>query len=589
MVARASKKGTDSQDTGSDPPDYAAIAERYARDVLADRRGKWTCKWTWLCAQRQIKDLKRAKSGRWEFYFDPWYVADVCGFIEKLPHIEGDWGGKTIKLEPAQVFWLACIFGWRRKSDGRRRFTRAYLEMARKNAKSTLAAGVALYCLTCEGETGPQVIIGATTGEQARKVFRPASEMVKKTVDLREAFGVAAYSRSIPCYQNGGFIQPINAKSESQDGWNPHVGILDELHAHKNRGLYDVIRSGMGGRKNPLLWVITTAGYNVTGVCYEQRTLLTKVLEGVVEADHLWGIIYTIEEEEKDASGRVIKPADDVYDERCWIKANPLLGVSVDLEEMRGYAIEAKNSPETYGEFVTKRLNVWMRAKKGHVNISIWLKNTRGAVDLDELVKVPCWGGLDLASVSDMNVFRLVWKVDDRVLTWGRRYLPEDVIKPRTEQGNVPYQVWNRAGLLVATPGNVSDYGFIQRDIEWALDTFNVQAIGFDPWNATDLVNRLLEKGAPMVLFRQGHQSYNGPMKELDRLYLSGKLDTGGDPILDWCASNLVARKDPNENLAPDKKNSQEKIDDYVALLMALGMSSSEETSVYESRGIRTL
>lgn len=588
-MARARTKETNSPDTGSEPPDYVAIAERYARDAVADRRGKWTCKWTRLCAQRHLNDLKRAKSGRWEYYFDPWHAEDVCGFIEKLPHVEGEWDTKTITLAPPQVFWLCCIFGWRRKSDRRRRFTRVYLEMARKNAKSTLAAAVSLYCLTCEGEVGPQIIIGATTGEQARKIFRPAQEMVKKTPDLREAFQVAAMSRSIPCYSNGGFIQPINAKSESQDGWNPHVGLLDELHAHKTRGLYDVIRSGMGGRKNPLLWVITTAGYNVLGVCYEQRTFLTKVLQGVVEADHVWGIIYTIDEEERDADGRVTKKGDDVFDESCWPKANPMLGVSVDLKEMQGYAIEARNSPESYGEFVTKRLNVWTRAKKGHVNITIWLQKTRGPVDLDALVKVPCWGGLDLASVSDMNAFRLVWKVGDRVITWGRRYLPEDVIAPRTSQGNVPYQVWKRAGLLVPTPGNVTDYDFIERDIMWALDTFNVQAIGFDPWNSTDLVNRLLNKGAPMVLFRQGTPTFNAPMKELDRLYLSGHLDTDGDPILDWCASNVVSRKDVNENIAPDKKHSSEKIDDYVALVMAIGMSMTEEKSVYEERGIVVL
>lgn len=576
---------TDSAGTDSAQRDYAAIAERYARDAVADRKGTWTCKWVRLAAARHLNDLKRAKRGGWRFQFSAWHANDVCGFIEKLPHVEGSWESQTISLEPAQVFWLVCIFGWRRKTDGRRRFTTVYIEVARKNAKSTLAAGVALYCLTCEGEVGPQIIIGATTGEQAKKVFSPAKRMVEMTGDLREEFKVAAFSRSVTCYQNGGFIQTINAKSKTQDGWNPHVAMLDELHAHKDRGLYDVVRSAFGARKNPLLWIITTAGYDVMGVCYEQRTLVTKILQGVVEVDHYFGIIYTLDEEEKDEAGKVIRKADDPYDPKVWIKANPLFGVSVNADEFEGYATEAKNSPESYGEFVTKRLNVWMRARKGHINVPAWLK-CAGDVDLDELVSVPCWGGLDLASVSDMCSFRLVWKVGDRVKTWGRRYLPLEAIEPRTKQGNVPYQVWHRAGHLVATPGNVTDYAFIERDILWALETFNVQAIGFDPWNATDLVNRLLEKNAPMVLFRQGHGSFNGPMKELDRLYLKGLLDHGGDPILAWNASNVVARKDVNENIAPDKSRSQEKIDDYVALVMAIGMSSAAETNVYQSRGI---
>ena len=563
---------TASQPTGG-ARDYVAIANRYAREAAADRKGKWTCKWVRLAAKRHLDDLKRTKKG-WKYHFDDWHAHDVCDFIEKLPHVEGTWNTATIHLEPAQIFWLVCIFGWRRKSDGLRRFTTVYIEVARKNAKSTLAAGVALYCLTCEGEIGPQIIIGATTGEQAKKVFAPAKRMVETTSELREAFQVEALAKSIPCWANGGFIQTINAKSSTQDGWNPHVAFLDELHAHKDRGLYDVIRSAFGARKNPLLWVITTAGYDVTGVCYEQRTLVTKILETVVEADHYFGVIYTLDE------------GDDPYNPKVWIKANPLLGVSVNFDELTGYAKEAKSSPDSHGEFVTKRLNVWMRAKKGHINIAAWIKCS-GTVDLDDLIGVPCWGGLDLASVWDMNSFRLVWKVGNRIKTWGRRYLPEETIAPRTERGNVPYQTWHRAGLLVATPGNVTDYSFIEKDILWALETFNVQSIGFDPWNATDLVNRLLEKNAPMVTFRQGTPSFNGPMKELDCLYLSGLLDHGGDPILSWNASNVIARRDVNDNKAPDKSKSQEKIDDYVALLMALGMmAGAEEDSVYKQRGI---
>lgn len=578
---------------------FAEIANKYAREAAADKRHKKYCKWVRLAAQRHLDDLKKSNRRSFAYRFDEWHAADICGFIEKLPHIEGKWETPHIVLEPAQIFILALMFGWRRKEDGLRRFTTAYIELARKNAKSTLAAGVALYCLTCEGEVGPQIIIGATTGEQAQKVFRPAKQMVERTPPLREAFGLEALAKSIPCYQNSGFIQTINAKSSTQDGWNPHVGVLDELHAHKDRGLYDVIRSAFGARRNPLLWIITTAGYDVTGVCYEQRTLVTKILQGVVRAEHYFGIIYTLDE------------GDDEFDPAVWIKANPLLGKSVQLNDLKGYAAEAKASPDSHGEFLTKRLNVWTRAKKGHVNVRKWQK-CDGQVILDDLVSIPCWGALDVGAVSDMTAFRLVWElplkagqkvptdaegkplgsIRGRVQTWGRFYLPEQTVVPRTERGNVPYQTWAKEGKLVVTPGEVTDYAYIERDISWALSTFKVQGIAFDPWNARDIANRLLDDNAPMIEFRQGIPSFNGPMKELDRLYVSGRLDHDGDEILAWNASNIVARKDVNENIAPDRLNSQEKIDGYVTLVMALGLmigNKQEGQGFTATHGVVTL
>lgn len=563
------KKETSSRATATGLRDFAAIANEYAKEAAGAKKGdKRFCKWVRLAAKRHLDDLKKFKSVSSPYRYDEWHANDVCDFIEKMPHVEGEWDSACITLEPAQIFILCVVFGWRRRQDGKRRFSRAYIEMARKNAKSTFTAGVALYCLCCEGEVGPQIVIGATTGDQANKVFLPAKKMVEKTGDLREAFGVQAWARSITCGESGGFIQPINAKASTQDGWNPHCGVLDELHAHKTRELFDVIRSAFGARKNPLLWMITTAGYDTLGVCFEQRTLVTKILEGLVEADHYFGIIFTLDE------------GDDAFDETVWGKANPLLGVSVQLAELRGYAIEARNSPDSQGEFQTKRLNIWTNAKAGHINVDLW-KRCNGEVDIDELVEIPCWGGLDLAATTDMAAFRLVWKMPDgRIKTWGKFYLPEDTIIPRTERGNVPYQTWHKAGKLIATPGAVTDYEYIKRDILWAKENFNLQDVGYDPWNALHLATQLNELDVPMIEFRQGIASFNAPMKEVDRLYQSQQLDHGGDPILAWNASNLIARKDVNENIAPDRKSSAEKIDGYVALLMAVGLMLKSEGAV---------
>ncbi len=557
--------------TDSHSRNYSQIAYEFALEASRDRRGKKHNQFVHLAAKRHLKDLKK-KTRSWRYQFDEWEANNVCDFIEKLPHVEGVWETPTITLEPPQIFILCVVFGWRRKSDGLRRFTNVYIEMARKGAKSTLTAGVSLYCLCCENEVGPQIIIGATTGEQAKKVFNPANQMVKKKPELREAFGVDAWARSVTCEDSGGFIQCINSKSSTQDGWNPHVGILDELHAHTDRGLYDVIRSAFGARKNPLMWCITTAGYNIDGVCYEQRTLVTKILNGVVEADHYFGIIFTLDGERKIIErGREIElKADDPLDPSTWIKANPMLGVTPTVDSMETFAIEAANSPESMGEFRTKRLNIWTTAKGAWLNSELW-KRCNGPVDLEWLKQYPCYGGVDLASVSDITAFVLVWLVSGKLYTWGHYYLPEDTVTPRTKKANLPYQKWVDSGQLIATPGAVTDYEWIKKDIKEALDRFNVKEIGFDPWNATQTVNDLMSEGAEMVEMRQGTKTFNPPMQELERQIKSGTLHHAGDPVLSWMASNVVARKDVNNNMAPDKKNSQEKIDGIVALLMGLG------------------
>ena len=565
---------------GPEPRDFARTAHRYAQDVVAGRivAGRPVR----LACKRHLDDLKRSQADKaWPYKFDPWHGNDVCGFAEKLPHIEGKWATPTITLEPWQVFGLVCVFGWRRRSDGGRRFSKVYWEVARKNAKSTLAAIVALYCLCCEGEPAPYVFIGATTGAQAQKVFHPARQMAMRTPALCEAFGLQVWSKSI-AEAGGGYIQTINSKGSTQDGHNPHLGILDELHAHKDRALYDVIDSAFGARRNPLLWIITTAGFDTECVCYEQRRFVMQVLEGVVAAKHYFGLIYTLDE------------GDDPFDPAYWIKANPNLGVSVQLANMEAAATEARSQPGKVAEFQTKRLNVWTSARSGHVNIAKW-RACSGPVDLEALRTVPCWGGYDLASVSDMTSFRLIWWLDGRLKTWGTRYLPEAAVQVRTTRNSVPYARWVNTEfmgrrLLQVTEGDVTDYRAIERDIRWALATFNVQAIGYDHWNSQDLNNRLMEDGAPLVQVRQGHASLSGPMKELDRAYLAGVFDHGGDEVLTWCASNVVAQEDDNGNIKPSKKLSSEKIDDYAALVNALAVSQGAEPkegpSVYEERGL---
>jgi len=544
---------------------YFRIALEYAWSAKRDKKRKKYCKWVRLAAIRFIRDLERIENDPdCPFYFDEWEANNPCDFIEELPHVEGVWDDPTIVLEPWQIFNTVNMFGFRRVSDSYRRFNTAYIEVGRKNAKSTWAAGVALYTECCEGENGPQCYTAATTGKQARIVFNVAKKMVERTPDIVEAFNLNPMASSVVCHDNGGFLQPINSKASTQDGLNPHFALLDELHAHPNRELFDVLKSARGARKNPLSMYITTAGYNNLGVCYEQRTIVTKILQGVIKGDHYYGIIYTIDED------------DDEFDENCWIKPNPNLDVSVQRNELRGYADEARISPDSLGEYKTKRLNVWTTAKGAWINIHTWAK-CQSQINIEDLLELPCYAGLDLAATQDFNAFVLLWEIEKQVIVYPRFYLPEEIVKPRTERGNVPFQTWASQGHILLTPGNVTDYAYIEKDVKEHLGKFDIKSIGYDEWNATDLVNRLVEEEAPLVGFRQGPKSFHPPMQDFERRYASSKFTHGNNPVLNWMASNLVARRDVNENMAPDRKNSQEKIDGMVAMLMAWGLMLGPE------------
>lgn len=554
--------------------DFCGIALAYAKRAADEKNRAKFGKWIRLAARRYLRDLERARQRGGPFYFDPEEACRACAFIECLPHVEGKWKNAdgspqvNIVLHESDVFFVVQLFGFR-KPDGTRRFSMALKAIARKNAKSTVAAAIGLYCQCCEDELGPQVISGATTGKQARIVFGVAKRMVEKTQALRDAFGLEAFANSIPSYSNGGSFQPINAKASTQDGLNPSTTILDEIHAHKTHDLLNVLRSAAGARSNPLFLFTTTEGYESPGPWPELRHFAEQVLQELVEADHFLAIIYAVDEADEEAG----LPADDDFDEASWIKANPLIEVNpILLAEIRKEAIEAKAMPGRHAEFRIKRLNRRSSVAGGWVNLSKW-RACAGPVDLEALRSVPCYGGLDLASTSDLCSFRLVWQKDGRWFTHGWRFVPRAAIKSRTERGLVPYEPWVRAGYLIEAGDEVIDYDLVREHILLAHRKFMIKGVGYDRWNAAQLVAKLEKDGLPMAEFIQGPRSYHPAMQELERAYLAGQLSHGNDPVLNWCASNLVARRDVNMNTAPDKRRAADKIDDFVALLMGIGSS----------------
>ncbi len=588
---------------------YSEIALGYARAAAADKRQESHCKWVRLAAQRHLDDLKRSKTRAFEFYFDPWHGNDICDVIEKLPHIEGNWctcpgaaddihGDRCgkIDLEPAQIFILSTVFGWRRKGSGLRRFTMVYEEVARKNAKSTKTAGVSLYCLACENETGPQVLTVATTFDQAKKVFHPAKRMVEKTPDLQEAFSLIAWAKSIECKDNGGYMQPLHAKSKSQDGHNPHLVTLDEFHAHKDRGLFNVMRSAFGARKQPLMWIITTAGSDINGPCYEERAFATKVLEGTIVADHYFVIIFTLDRAEDYGDGR--KVGDDPFDETKWCKANPLLGAAVQLSELRQYAIEAKSNPAAEGEFKTKRLNIWIGALSAWLNVTQWNLCGDPSLTLDDFAGLDCYIGADLSNVDDLSALVLA-AIDGegRLLVKPWFYVPEarlESVDTSVKQITELYKRWAAAGHLTPTPGDFIDHNVIEAQIRLIKAQLAARKATFDQWNSgLAMAARLNEDfGEPDnpfgVQMAKNARNYTDPAKAVEARVKAGpgRLRHDGNPVMAWMVGNAVADRRTDGSILPKKEtaNSANKIDGVDAMLNAVApmLLPSEDDGVDE-------
>lgn len=567
---------------------YARVAEQYCLEILLGQPA--SCKWTRLACQRHLDDLQRQQDPDWPYEFSTWHAWDVCDFLEQLPHVEGEWDTPTLVLQPWQIFIFSSVFGWRKRANPKwRRFNTAYVEVARKQGKSAISSGIGLYCLTREEEIGAQVKIAATTGSQARIVFDVAHAMVEKTPDLREQHHVQAMANAIVCWQNNGSIKPINSKASTQDGLNPHLSIVDELHAHKTRALFDVLKSARGARKNPLSWYITTAGDNVAGVCYEQRDFLTKVLQRILEADHYFGIIYSL-----DVPTAPGEPGDDPYDESVWIKANPNLGVSVQLEEMRTYAGEARALPQTAAEFKTKRLNLWLNAADSLIPVEHWDQCADSSLTLEYLSEYPCWLGVDLATVDDIADLSMVFATPSGFAVLNKHYLPREVVEEKCKE-NAHYLAWNKQKLFTLTEGFTTDYSHIETEIKSLIEKLNVQEVIFDPFQATYIYTNLTNEYPEGRIIMGGNSVkwLSHPTKELlARIKAHVGFRHSGDPVLRWMASNVVGRFDEKGNVLPKKvKNSSRKVDGIIAMLMAMNraMLGGDNASVYASRGIITI
>ena len=521
------------------------------------------CQWVRLAADRQERDLGRADDPAWPYVWSEAEASAVCTFIERLPHVEGRWATATIRLEPAQVFLLTCLFGWRHRTDPtRRRFTTLYWELGRKGAKSTLMAGIALYHLLNEGELGPTVICGATTGSQARIVFGIAQAMIAQSAWLRSR-GLRSVLNEIRVLDGSGTIvgemRPINARASTQDGLNPSCIVLDESHA-QSFALHDVLKSAQGGRANPLLLCPTTAGYDQLSIGYALRTTLCKVLEGGLENERLLGLVYTLDE------------GDDWREERHWIKANPMLGITPSLEWMRGYCLDAQQTPGLEGEFRIKCCSQWANAGSAWLSMAHWDACADPLLTLDAFVGADCWIGADLAQQDDLAAVALVFHRDDRLYAFVWNYLPVDVVAERAR--TVPaYRLWHERGELVPTAGNTIDIDRIETDIRAWCTRFAVKDICFDQFGAAQTVTRLYNAGYPARMEYKNARNLTAPARDLEARVKYGRFRHDGNSCLRWQASNATVRRGIDDSLLPQKESvmSPNKIDAIDALLSAIG------------------
>lgn len=534
---------------------YAERAHSYARGAV---NGKHiVCKWVRLACQRHLSDLARAATeSDYPYYWDDAAANHVCTFIEVLPHVKGQWATSTIELESWQCFLVAVVFGWRRKADTLRRFRVVYIEVPRKNAKSTLTAGIALYMLMADGESGAECYSAATTGDQARIVFDVARNMVRREPRLKQRFGVDSGEHSIYVRHAISTFRPLNAEGSTLDGLNPHFASVDELHAHKRRDVWDVLESATGARSQPLIWAITTAGSDRSGICYEVRDYVIKLLEGRAAGEATFGIIYTIDD------------GDDWTDPISWQKANPNLGVSVSPEDLQIKCTKALAIASAQSNFLTKHLNVWVNAEHAWMEMSAWDKCGNPDLLEADFAGAECIIGLDLASKIDLAASMKVFERDGHYYAFGRYYLPSATVEG---SANSQYDGWARRGLLTTTEGNVTDFGVIKDDLRADANSFLVREVPFDPWQATQLASEMLAEGLPMVEYRQTVQNMSEPMKQLEALVLSGRFHHNGDPILTWMVSNVVCHTDVKDNIYPRKERAENKIDGVVALIMAIG------------------
>jgi len=540
------------------PKRFAEIAREYAERVVDGRID--ACKWTKLACQRHLDDLER-DAACWKYHFDVSKAERICRFLELLPHVKGGWAasGEYMALQPWQIFILCVLFGWVKADTGMRRFSLAYIEVPRKNGKSQLAAGIGLYLLACDGEFGSEVYSGATTERQAHEVFRPARQMIEKCPELARVLGCPAPTKRISRPEDLSRFEVVVGKPG--DGASPHCGIVDEYHEHDSDTLFDTFRTGMGARRQPLLFVITTAGDNTTGPCKLLQGDVCRILQGEFAREEVFGIIYSLD------------LGDDWSLPEVLAKANPNLDASVFREFLVTEQQAAIRNPRKQGVFQTKHLNIWVGAASNYFDVNRWQELGDSKLAPEQFIGDACIVSGDLSTKRDFTARIVMFKrrIDgkDHYYVFPRFYLPSAQVTPEAPH----YKDWSAQGWIRTHEGTTVDFGTIEDETVADVTAYNATEFAFDPWNASPLAQAVGKRTTAVpVEIIQSAKLLSPPMKELDVLIADGRIHHDASPVLTWMMGNVMAKEDANENVFPRKEAGREenKIDGAVATIMAL-------------------
>lgn len=521
---------------------------KYAQDVI---EGNVVCgRYIKLAAERFFDFME---NDRYEFREEK--VDYVIKFFSILRHFTGRHAGKPFAFQPWQQFVIASIYGFYVKETNERLVKYVYIEISRKNGKTAFAAGLCLFHLIADGEMDAEVDLAANSKDQAKIAFKFCSQFAKG-LDPRGR-DLVSFRDKVKFEQMLSILQVFAADDSKLDGFNASMYLIDEYHAAKNSGLKDVLQSSQGMRDNPMAVIITTAGFDKLGPCYQYREMCTEVLSGLKENDALFAAIYSLDE------------GDDWKDPQNWGKSNPNIGVTVKPQYLQTQVQSAKNSPSEEVGIRTKNFNIWCDSE------TIWIPDhyilqASADIDFEQFSGMDCYAGIDLSSTSDLTCASFMFPTEDKYYFKTLYYLPEAALHEKRFRDL--YGEWRRHNLITITPGNVTDYDYILNDLMRIRDIVYIQKIAYDAWNATQFVINAEEKGFPMEPFSQALGNFNRPTKEMERLILSGRAVIDNNLINRHCFRNVTMARDKNGNTKPSKQFEEKKIDGVIAKLEALGI-----------------
>ncbi|BAU28968.1 phage terminase large subunit-like protein [Aneurinibacillus soli] len=556
----------------------------YSYDVLngaivACQKHKWAC-------ERFLRDIEREGSDDFPYIFDEEKAWRFLKWMTLFKHTKGKLQGQDIQPDFIQIFVFGNIYGWVQQKNRYRRFKKSYWQVGRKNAKSQSLACVSSYESMALGENMSEVYIGATKTEQSKIVWKETAAQIKGCRFLKGKYKIA-YGK-IEHLKSGSFIEALSKDAnKSGDGFNPQCGIIDEYHAHKTSEIYDVLDSGMGARVQPLMMVITTAGFELQNPCYSVEYLyVSKILDpdNPIENEEYFVMINELEKD------------DDIKDENNWAKANPILcSYEEGVSYLRGQLKAALDVPEKMRNFLTKNMNIWVDQKEnGYMPMNKW--NECGKEPMPDLQGREGYGGIDLSKTIDLTSVSFEFPLDDgRIAVLSHSFMPEDTIAAKRQTDKVPYDLWVKQGWITATPGAVVDYKFIAAYIKEQIqqNKWKLKEIGFDPYNATHFAQEMQMDGYEMLEIRQGVKTLSEPTKKFRELVLQNKIVHNNNPVLSWAISNAVTKQDAQENIMLDKDKSTDRIDPIASLITAhvrvMRIGFENRPSIYEKQDIRTI